>query len=198
MDERYTRFIFDCTFSKSAKVYTLPIETDINKFSINCKINYYDSGISEPLNWHYDRSKEYKGDTITCVLTTHFEDEENGTPIEETDAKNNPTLSYIDAHGDEQQICLSQNTLTIHVCKDTFHKVLELPKGFKRCAFVMKFSTDPTPSGIPAPVQWALLGAQVTMGHAKLRKNRIAVVLLVLLALSSVTAIYALFNLALP
>ena len=130
------------------QVHPVPV-TDSDDFNINCKINYY-SDNRYPLQWHYDTFNEFKGDTVICVLTVQFETADSPhTPVEKTDKRGVTTLSYLDRKGRKQKASLTQNTLTVHLAKSTFHKVWPLPRGFRRTIFIMKYCTDPTPRIMP-------------------------------------------------
>ena len=130
------------------KVHTVPLEQS-DGFNINCKINYY-SDNRYPLQWHYDTFNEFKGDTVICVLTIQFETAEPPhVPVERTDQRGVTTLTYLDRKGTKQNTSLTQNTMTVHLAKSTFHKVWPLPKGYRRTIFIMKYSTDPTPRVMP-------------------------------------------------
>ena len=122
-----------------------PIISAPNKFSINCKLNYYQYNTKNQnyINWHYDRIDDYTGETVVVVLTLV-----NDFPPT-TNAAN---FCYYPKNSLQKvQLFTKANHMTMHNPAEIMHKVVPFSNGKEgnmRLVFTMKYSTDPTPNKI--------------------------------------------------
>lgn len=137
------------------KLFTMPIAMD-PRFEINCKLNYYtfrSGGDAKPsqIGWHFDRTDQVRGDVYVAVYTLW-----NDLPdtVSTNDGEQfGQTLSYLE--GDVvHSVRTPSNSLTVHDARRVYHRVnpITLANGSEdktRCVFVMKYTTDPRPMGIP-------------------------------------------------
>lgn len=123
---------------KDVKVCPLANKDD---FNINCKLNYYEHGNENKfIDWHFDRSDSYQGDTVVVVLTLI-----NTYP----DVEGQRNFFYY-KHGSitEDSVFTKQGDITMHNPDTIMHRVNEpdtVENNNMRVVFTMKYSTDPSP-----------------------------------------------------
>lgn len=105
-----------------------------------CKLNFYEG--NEPgIGWHYDKESCWTGPTYVVIYTVMLR------RVEESDVgsrlyKDTPAVYDIFEDGKIKSFVIAENSLHIHDTRKIYHRAF-VPKGFKRSALVMHFSTAP-------------------------------------------------------
>ena len=109
-----------------------------------CKLNFYE-GTERGIGWHYDKETSWNGPTFVVIFTLMLRQETENDVGNRTNSETPPVYEIFE-NGKTKQFVIAENSLHIHDTRNVYHRAF-VPRGYKRSALVMHFSTAPcTPS----------------------------------------------------
>lgn len=143
-----------------------------------CKLNYYE-GEERGIGWHFDKETSWQGPTYVVIYTIMLRklEEDAVLPRSSAAALSPPPPVYeVLEQGRIHRFVIAENSLHIHDTRDVYHRAL-VPRGYKRRALLMHFSTapcrpSPRAKGFSARLIWLNVWGRLHLAGATARDMR--------------------------